>query len=596
MEEIAGAENFAKVREYVERALAGEQVSYERTLHYPGGRAREIHAILVPDFGPENVVRGYFALVTDITERKATEEALRAGEELLRGIFETEAVGIATTTPEGRYIQSNSAYLAMIGRDSEELTNMTFFELTHEDDQAEAKKRHAELLAGAIDSYQLDKRYIHKDGSVVWVNVNTSRLKDAEGNMIGDIAVVEDITHRREIEAQLLQSQKMEAVGQLTGGVAHDFNNLLTIISGCLQMLEDSDGVSNSEDDLLRRALQAVQRGADLTQRLLAFSRRQTLRPHAVDAGRLVVDMIGILERTLGASVEIITSQPDDLWPCEADPSQLENAILNLAINARDAMPNGGTLSIEIENAELIDEEAAVQAGVTSGNYVVLTVSDNGVGIPRESLARVFEPFYTTKGAGKGSGLGLSMVYGFAQQSGGYASIESETDHGTAVRIYLPRSRREVEPAPDVATSPSVKSSVPVPEASGETILVVEDDTYVRKLSVTILSKLGYAIIEAPDAKVALKLLQDTGEVDLLLSDIVLPGKINGVELAVKMRALQPQIKVVFMSGYTQRAFDAEEVADLDYVYIQKPFGKPVLARAIRDALDSQTRPILKPG
>jgi len=200
-------------------------------------------------------------------------------------------------------------------------------------------------------------------------------------------------------------------------------------------MLEDSDGVSNSEDDLLRRALQAAQRGADLTQRLLAFSRRQTLRPHAVDAGRLVVDMIGILERTLGASVEIITSQPDDLWPCEADPSQLENAILNLAINARDAMPNGGTLSIEIENAELIDEEAAVQAGVTSGSYVVLTVSDNGVGIPRESLERVFEPFYTTKGAGKGSGLGLSMVYGFAQQSGGYASIESETDHGTAVRI-----------------------------------------------------------------------------------------------------------------------------------------------------------------
>jgi PAS domain S-box-containing protein len=580
VEDVIGAENYSRISDYIERVVAGEQVSYERTLTYPGEKKRVIHATLIPDFDSENIVGGYFALVTDITERKAIEEALRAGEEMLRGIFETEAVGIAITALDGSFIQSNGAYQAMMGWSAEELSNKTFFDLTYEEDHAETGKRHAELLSGGVDSYQQNKRYLHKDGSVIWANVNAARLMNAEGEIIGDIAVVEDITRRREIEAQLLQSQKMEAVGQLTGGVAHDFNNLLTVISGSLHLLEDSGGAARGRNDLIRRALEAVERGADLTQRLLAFSRTQRLQPDAIDAGKLVLGMIEILERTLGATIEIVTSQPDDLWPCETDPSQLENAILNLAINARDAMPGGGRLTIESENIELGGEYANLPAGVASGDYVVLTVSDSGEGIPKDVLAHVFEPFYTTKGVGKGSGLGLSMVYGFAQQSGGHATIYSEEGLGAAVKIYLPRATSEAAPAL------SVQSSVAVPQAKGETILVVEDDPDVRTLAVALLSKLGYEIVEAADAKSALALLPESEKIDLLLSDIVLPGKMNGVELAVEVRALQPQVKMVFMSGYTQRAFDAEGVDGLDYIYIQKPFGKPVLAKAIRDALD----------
>ncbi len=580
VEDVLGAENYSSIRVYVERAVAGEQVSYERTLAYPGGKKRVIHATLIPDFDSESTVRGYFALVTDITERKAIEEALRAGEEMLRGIFETEAVGIAITALDGSFIQSNGAYQEIMGWSAEELSGMTFFDLTHEGDRAETERRHAELLSGAVASYQQDKRYLHKDGSVIWANVNAARLMNAEGEIIGDIAVVEDITRRREIEAQLLQSQKMEAVGQLTGGVAHDFNNLLTVISGSLHLLEDSSAFARSGNDLVRRALDAVERGADLTQRLLAFSRTQKLQPDAIDAGKLVLGMTEILQRTLGANIEIVTLQPDDLWSCETDQSQLENAILNLAINARDAMPGGGRLTIETENIELDGEFDNFPADVASGDYVMLTVSDNGEGIPKDVLAHVFEPFYTTKGVGKGSGLGLSMVYGFAQQSGGHATINSEQGLGTAVKIYLPRAARKAAPAPP--EQPSVSER----EAKGETILVVEDDPDVRTLAVALLSKLGYGIVEAEDAKSALALLPESGRIDLLLSDIVLPGKMNGVELAVEVRALQPQVKMVFMSGYTQRAFDAEGIDGLDYIYIQKPFGKPVLAKAIREALD----------
>ena len=580
VEDVIGAENYSQIRDYVERAVAGEQVSYERTLTYAKDKKRVIHATLIPDIDSENTVRGYFALVTDVSERKAIEEALRARGEELRGIFETAAVGIAITALDGSFIQSNGAYQAMMGWSAEELSGTTFFDLTYEEDRAETERRHAKLLSGGVDSYQQDKRYLHKDGSIIWANVNAARLMNAEGEIVGDIAVVEDITRRREIEAQLLQSQKMEAVGQLTGGVAHDFNNLLTVISGSLHLLEDSRAVARGGEDLIRRALEAVERGADLTQRLLAFSRTQRLQPDAIDAGKLVLGMIEILERTLGANIEIVTSHPDDLWLCETDPSQLENAILNLATNARDAMPGGGRLTIETANIAPNGENANLPANVASGDYVVLTVSDSGEGIPKDVLAHVFEPFYTTKGVGKGSGLGLSMVYGFAQQSGGHATIVSEAGLGTAVKIYLPRARIKAAPALPV------DSPVTVPAATGETILVVEDDPDVRALAVALLSKLGYEIIEAPDAKSALALLLESGEIDLLLSDIVLPGKMNGVELAVEVRALQPQVKMVFMSGYTQRAFDAEGVDGLEYIYIQKPFGKPVLAKAIRDALD----------
>ncbi|MBT5038932.1 MAG: PAS domain S-box protein [Rhodospirillaceae bacterium] len=705
LEEVVGAENYEKIRHDVERALAGEHISYDRTITYAQGRVRDIRASLVPDFGPEREVRGYYVLITDITDRnraerelreseeryrsliedqpefvsrykpdgtltfvnaayaaqhsmrpdemagmnifdfvpegeqarvrryiaklgadkpfdsienravmpdgtvvwqewtdrafvddlghvseiqafgrdvtqrKEIEEALRDREQMLGGIFDTAAVGIVVVDREGRFLQFNHAYQTMLGRSAEELKSMTFWDVTHPDDHVGEAITFDNFLAGDGYSYQIKKRYIHKDGSIVWVNVNSARKCNAEGETIGDIAIVEDITRRKEVEAQLIQSQKMEVVGQLTGGVAHDFNNLLTVISGSLHLLEGHTGADAAGDQLIERALRAVERGADLTQRLLAFSRTQTLRPNATDVAELVSGMIEILQRTLGANIEIVTSQPDALWLCEVDPSQLENAILNLAINARDAMPEGGSLAFDIENVEFGDEHSPAPADTKQGKYVVLSVSDSGLGMPEDVLKHVFEPFYTTKEVGKGSGLGLSMVYGFARQSGGHADIESDEGAGTCVRLYLPRA---------VATdAPSVddKSVGDMALATGETILVVEDNPDVRTLAVALLSKADYQVVEAPDAEAALAVLRHSGRIDLLLSDVVLPGGMNGASLAVKMRAERPGIKIVLMSGHAESAFENERMSRLDFHFIQKPFGKPVLLNTIRKAL-----------
>jgi len=703
--EVVGAENYEKIRHEVDRALAGEHVSYDRTITYVAGRTRDIRASLAPDFGPEGEVRGYYALITDITDRnraerelreseeryrsliedqpefvsrykpdgtltfvnaayaaqhgmkpdemagmnifnfvperdkarvrryvaqlgadklsdsienrvvlpdgtvawqewtdrvfvddlgqvseiqafgrdvtqrKEMEEALRDREQMLSEIFDTASVGIVVVDREGRFLQFNRAYQAMLGRTAEELKSMTFWDVTHPDDHAGEAITFGNLLAGDGVSYQIEKRYIHKDGSIVWVSVNSARKSNAEGEIVGDIAIVEDITQRKEVEAQLIQSQKMEVVGQLTGGVAHDFNNLLTVISGSLYLLEGRTGEGEADDQLIERALRAVERGADLTQRLLAFSRTQTLRPDATDVAGLVSGMIEILHRTLGANIEIVTSQPDILWLCEVDPSQLENAILNLAINARDAMPGGGSLAFDIENVEFGGEHSPPPADTTPGKYVVLSVSDSGIGMPEGVLKHVFEPFYTTKEVGKGSGLGLSMVYGFARQSGGHADIESDEGVGTRVRLYLPHA---------IATDASSSEDKPADEialATGETILVVEDNPDVRTLAVAQLSKAGYQTVEAPDAEAAMAVLRHSGEIDLLLSDVVLPGGMNGASLAMKMRAELPGIKIVFMSGHTESAFENERISSLGFHFIQKPFGKPVLLNTIRRAL-----------
>ena len=705
--EVIGAENYEKIRHDVERVLAGELVSYDRTITYAAGRTRDIHASLVPDFSPDGGVRGYYGLVTDITDRnraeralreseeryrsliedqpefvsrykpdgtltfvnaaysaqhgmkpdemagtnifdfvpegdqaqvrryiaelgankpfnsienrvvmpdgtvrwqewtdrafvddsglvseiqafgrditlrKEIEEALRDREQMLSGIFDTASVGIVMVDREGRFKQSNSAYQNMLGRGAEELKRMTFWDVTHPDDHAEENMAFGNLIEGDNESYQIDKRYVHKSGSIVWVRVNSARQRNAEGEIIGDIAIVEDITRRKEVEAQLIQSQKMEVVGQLTGGVAHDFNNLLTVVSGSLHLLEGRSGEKETDNQLVKRALQAVERGADLTQRLLAFSRTQTLRPVATDVAELMSGMVEILQRTLGANIEIVTSQPDTLWLCEVDPSQLENAILNLAINARDAMPEGGSLAFDIENVEIGDEHSPPPADTKPGKYVVLSVSDSGIGMPEDVLKHVFEPFYTTKEVGKGSGLGLSMVYGFARQSGGHVHIESDEGVGTCVRLYLPRNVGAGAPLS------KDRSLDEITLATGETILVVEDNPDVRTLAVALLSEAGYQTVEAPDAEAATAVLRHSGKIDLLLTGMVLPGGMNGAGLATRIRAELPDIKIVFMSGHTESAFEKERMSELDFHFIQKPFGKPILLNTIRKALGS---------
>jgi signal transduction histidine kinase len=381
---------------------------------------------------------------------------------------------------------------------------------------------------------------------------------------------------RAALERQLRQALKMEAVGQLTGGVAHDFNNLLAFLIGHLQLIEEDTQGQPTIREWVRTCLKVVDRGATLTRSLLAFSRRQTLVPVEIDLNAIVNDMAEIMKRTLGEAIEIELTSAPDLWRSEADPGQLQNALLNLALNARDAMPDGGKLIVETRNTHLDANYAARHTDVKPGDFVVLAVSDTGIGMPPDVLERVFEPFFTTKDTGKGSGLGLSMVHGFVNQSGGHIDIESEAGRGTMVRIYLPRL------TPDV-TSEEAKTDRAL-KRGRETILLVEDNAELRALTQLQLKRLGYTVLTAGHAEAGLALLRDHPEVDLLLTDIVLPGGIDGIQLADQAVAQHPTLEVTFMTGYTHIPF--EGLSAKPGRLLQKPFHSADLSSMIRAALD----------
>jgi signal transduction histidine kinase len=392
--------------------------------------------------------------------------------------------------------------------------------------------------------------------------------------------VAQEVAERGKAEEALRQAQKMEAVGQLTGGVAHDFNNLLTVIIGGLDTIKRS----RPEDEVrIRRAadmaLQGAERAANLTRRLLAFSRRQPLDPKPLELNLLVREMTELLHRTLGEQVELEGVLAPRLWPIEADQNQLESAILNLAVNARDAMPDGGKLTIETANTALDESYAATDSEVIPGQYVVIAISDSGTGMSKATLERVFEPFFTTKEVGRGTGLGLSMVYGFVKQSGGHVTIYSEEGHGTTVKLYFPRYR-------GAAGAAAAADEIEAPRASdGEVILLVEDNDEVRAYSAMILTELGYEVIEAPDADFALAVLQTNCRVDLLFTDVVLPGK-SGRVLADAALALRPDLKVLFTTGYSRNAIVHHGRLDPGVQLISKPFTFDQLGIRIRDLLD----------
>ena len=384
---------------------------------------------------------------------------------------------------------------------------------------------------------------------------------------------------RREVAEQALrQSQKMEAVGQLTGGVAHDFNNLLTIIIGNINIAKRGVVEARAER-ALANALTGAERAAQLTQRLLAFSRRQPLNPRPVDANKLIVGMSDLLTRTLGETIKLETIGNAGLWAIEVDGPEMEATLLNLALNARDAMPEGGKLTIETSNAYL-DDEYCRQNGLTPGQYVLIAVSDNGAGMSAETVDKAFEPFFTTKDTGKGTGLGLSQVYGFIKQSGGHIKIYSELGEGTTIKLYLPRFDGDQTTAPSEASASHERGR-------GETILIVEDDDGVREYAAEILRDLNYQVLEARDSASALKLIDAEKNFDLLLTDVVLPGK-NGRELATEVEKRRPGIKVIFMTGYSRNAIVHHGRLDRDTELIPKPLTEAVLARRIRLVLDSE--------
>jgi signal transduction histidine kinase/DNA-binding response OmpR family regulator len=395
----------------------------------------------------------------------------------------------------------------------------------------------------------------------------------------GFLIVVADVTSRVQSESALRQAQKMEAIGHLTGGVAHDFNNLLQIVSANLDLVAADSRGNPQSASRLQNAIIAVERGSRLTAQLLAFSRRQALEPRSTNPGRLVQDMTDLLRRTLGEQVDVESIVAGGLWNTLVDPNQLQNAILNLAINARDAMPEGGKLTIEVANAFLDDDYAGRHAEVTPGQYVMIAVSDTGHGMTPEIAARAFDPFFTTKPEGRGTGLGLSQVYGFVKQSGGHLKLYSEVGHGTTVKLYVPRTRKAQESAMSLAASPGTGGK--------ETILVVEDDEGVRAAVCDMLGDLGYGVLRAENAESALAVLKGGTNIDLLFTDVVMPGTMNTRELARRARELIPEIKILFTSGYTQNAIVHNGRLDADVFLLSKPYRKDDLARKLRSLLDA---------
>ena len=460
----------------------------------------------------------------------------------------------------------------------------TFY--TEEDRDAGRPARALEAAARA-DKYESEGWRVRKDGSRFWASAVIDAIRNDHGEIVGFAKITRDLTEKRTIEEQLRQSQKMEAVGQLTGGIAHDFNNLLTIITGNIDIAGRSlaeGGDTGRAQRAIGNAMRGAERAGALTQRLLAFSRRQPLAPKALDLDKVVAGMSDLLKRSLGELVrlEIVTSP--GLWSVEADPNQIENALVNLAVNARDAMPAGGTLTIETANAHLDQGYAATHAEVPPGNYVVIAVSDTGMGMSKEVLARVFEPFFTTKEVGRGTGLGLSQVYGFVKQSGGHISVYSEEGRGTTVKLYLPRFTGD---APDdfaVAGTGDASRGV-----RGETVLVVEDDEEVRAYAVEVLRDAGYRVIEAGDGGAALRILEQADQrVDLLFTDVVMPG-LSGRELSDRARELRPGLKILYTSGYTRNAIVHGGRLDPGVELLPKPFTSKDLTERVRDILDKGT-------
>jgi signal transduction histidine kinase len=410
-------------------------------------------------------------------------------------------------------------------------------------------------------------------------------VHDAGHRVGGAVYIAEDVTEKRKLERQLAQSQKMEAVGQLTGGVAHDFNNILTVITGTIEILAASVADKPKLAAIAKLIDDAAERGADLTRQLLAFARKQPLQPNETDINALVIETARLLRPTLGEGIEIESMLGDDAWPALIDRSQLSTAILNLAINARDAMPNGGKLTLETKNVLLDEAYAAANPDAHPGPYVMIAVSDTGSGIPAAIRDKVFEPFFTTKEVGKGTGLGLSMVYGFVKQSNGHVKIYSEEGHGTTFKLYLPRASGETLPMIDGPASA-------VLETGHETILVVEDDRMVRDYVVAQLQGLGYITLPAGDAAAALAIIDGGAAPDLLFTDVIMPGGVSGRELANEALQRQPTLKILYTSGYAESAIVHHGRLDPDVLLLAKPYRKDDLAQMIRKALVESPRPV----
>lgn len=623
--EVLGEPFFESRRSWIEQALAGETLRCEAALTHKDGGQRACEIRYVPDVKPDGSVPGAYILVVDLQDRAEREAKVQASDRRFRTAMDAMHGVLWTNSADGRMLGEQPGWAALTGQTIDEYQGFGWAAAVHPDDRGPSVASWNEAVA-AKSMYVFEHRVRRHDGAWrtfairalpildeageirEWVGVHSDithqraaedALREHAANLTHEVRrrerveeqlrqlnetlearVISEIEERRQAEAKLVQSQKMETIGKLTGGVAHDFNNLLQVVSGNLQLLAKDVAGNERAERRVANAMSGVSRGAKLASQLLAFGRRQALEPKVVNVARFVREMDDMLRRAIGEAIEIETVFGGGLWNTFADPTQIENAILNLAINARDAMAGNGKLTIELANAYLDDDYARSHDEVTAGQYVMLAVSDTGCGMPDEIIEQVFEPFFSTKAEGKGSGLGLSMVYGFVKQSGGHVKIYSEVGHGTTIRIYLPRATEpeDVEVAVDAGP----------PSGGTETVLVVEDDDEVRETAVSMLSELGYRVLKAVDAASALNVIESGIPIDVLFTDVVMPGQLKSPELARKARERLPGIAVLFTSGYTENSIVHGGKLDAGVELLSKPYTREALARKFRHVLANQ--------
>jgi PAS domain S-box-containing protein len=573
---IVPTERRDEMHDVLERIGRGEAIHPQETQRlHSSGRLVDVMLTFAPLRSVSGQIVGASKIARDLTETKRTQSELNRETEERQRIFETSHDLILVTDPVGTFVQVNASAKTILGYEPEEMIGHSAIDFIHPSD-LDATREEMRAARRGKQKRGFEARYLHKDGHEVLLSWTGTWSQPVRRHFF----IGRDVTEQRAAEAQYRQAQKMDAVGQLTGGVAHDFNNILTVITGTIGIIQEAVADRPELVSIARLIDDAAERGAQLTRHLLAFARKQPLQPRDVDVNTLVLEAVKLLRPTLGEQIEILSELADDTWPSMVDPSQLTTAVINLALNARDAMSTGGKLTLETRNVHLDEAYAGMYNEVAAGNYVMIAVSDTGTGISAANLERVFDPFFTTKEIGKGTGLGLSMVFGFVKQSGGHVKIYSEVGHGTSVKMYLPRATGLEELAPGTSISVTV-------EGGHETVLVVEDDAMVRQYVVTQVKSLGYVTLEAANAADALAIIDSNPAIDLLFTDVIMSGTMNGRQLADAATERRPGLKTLFTSGYTENAIIHHGRLDPGVHLLAKPYRKPELARLIRVALSA---------
>lgn len=516
-------------------------------------------------------------LSLEISEKERALQALYASNEINRVTFDLAPLGIAHVALDGKWLRVNDRLCEIVGYEREELQKLTFQDITHSDDLETDLEFVQQILAGVRETYALEKRYIRKDGSQVWIRLTVSLAREEDGRPRHFISMIEDIATRKlaeaehdRLETQLRQAQKIESVGKLAGGIAHDYNNMLSVIMGYTEMALDGLDQDDAIREHLTEVLGAAQRSVEITRQLLAFARKQTIDPRVLNLNDTIAGMLKMLQRLIGENISLSWNPKAGLWLVKMDPSQIDQILANLCVNARDAIADVGKITIETDNIILDEYYCVDHVECHVGEYIMLSVSDTGCGMGRETVEKIFEPFFTTKEVGRGTGLSMSTVYGIVKQNCGSINIYSEPGQGTTIKIYIPRFSSEEHAA-------EAEEIQIITKGTGEVLLLVEDEPSVRKMGIRMLKRSGYTVLAAASPSEALDVMNNhDGKIDMLITDVIMP-EMNGRQLADQLQGLCPGMKLLFMSGYTANAIAHHGVLDEGVNFIQKPFSQRTL-------------------